>query len=538
MSFGDTMADWGAEDTSYLDGACALQMQTFLDDWHYRVLHAGMGMEVDRNEAVVAALGLFEGFGLQICDQEKEAFALMEEEDMIDAIVRKMSPDLQKNIEHFALQLQLIVSTATRVRGALETGDDSEVVSIMDHGDAGITQHIMKRTVVTAGYEIVELKDVHEGWSKDMGSRLNRLSTLAEEQERNRQELDKVNAEIAAFHGQQNAKAIKAITGMADQSNSTLLKASFGGWSNWYIRSKGEKHIHEKYQAEIVLAKQRLKDMQGKSTSCIKRSLMANSDKADNMLLADCVRRWGEDVKREKADRLNKLKYETDVANLECLRSDQKAAAKRNLMRMTGESDESLITMVFTSWARNKAEEKKQKDFEEREAKLQADLARMKSGAKGGNKGVLQRVSENSASGVMGNVFVHWRDHTKTELRARNMEETLLANENKFKSLNQKQKGNAKNAAQSAIELEEHNTTMNIFMNWKTEVEIQRTIAHYSTKMKGKKEQLEQVHTMFKDFSSQLEQGLVTTPRTEKRSGHKSKGGGGSSEKPPALPSQ
>merc|ERR1712051_707825 len=119
----------------------------------------------------------------------------------------------------------------------------------------------------------------------DMGSRLNHLSHLAEEQERNRIELDKVNAEIAAFHGKQNEKAVKAITGLADQSDATLLKATFGGWMNHYIRYKGEKHIHEKFQAEIVAAKQRLKDMQGKSTSCIKRSLMANSDKANNMLL-------------------------------------------------------------------------------------------------------------------------------------------------------------------------------------------------------------------------------------------------------------
>jgi len=73
---------------------------------------------------------------------------------------------------------------------------------------------------------------------------------------------------------------------------------------------------------------------------------------------------------------------------------------------------------------------------------------------------------------------------------------------------------------------------MIIFMNWKTEVEIQRVISHYSGKMQGKKQQLEQVQSMFKDFSSQLEQGLANSPRTEKKSGGKSK-----DKKPPALPS-
>merc|ERR1719512_579057 len=188
---------------------------------------------------------------------------MMDEDEMIDATVRKMTPELQRNLEHFALQLQLIVSTATRVRGALELEDAAEVASIMDHGDAGITQHIMKRTVMEAGHEIVELKDISDGWSRDMGSRLNRLSTLAEEQERNRIELDKVNAEIAAFHGKQNEKAVKAVTGLAEQNNATLVKAAFGGWMNHYIRYKGEKHIHEKFQAEILQAKQRLKGWKG-----------------------------------------------------------------------------------------------------------------------------------------------------------------------------------------------------------------------------------------------------------------------------------
>lgn len=478
-------------------------------------------------------MGLFEGIGLVISPEEKETFAAMDEEDMIAATVRKMSSDLQRNLEHFTLQLQLIVSTATRIRCALQHGDDKEAVSIMDHGDAGITQHIMKRTVVEAGHEIVELTDVHEGWSKDMGNRLYRLSTMAEEQARNREELDMVNAEIAAFHGNQNAKAVKAVTGMADQSNATLLKASFGGWSNHFVQYKGNKHIHEKYQAEIVKAKARLAEVTGKSKGCIKRSLMANSDKAGEMLLADVVRRWREHSTREKAERQAKLKFDTDVEHLQCLKSDQRASAKKNLMRMAGGSEESLLTMVFTAWAKNKQEEQKQREFEEREAKLQSDLARMKSGAKGGNKGVLQRVSDNSTAGLLGNIFVHWRDHTKTETRARHLEKTLQEQEHRFKSLNQKQKGNAMHCAQNALDLEEDNLLMQIFMNWKTEVEIQVVISHYSGKMKGKTEQLAQVHSMFSDFSKQLEQGISITPRTEKRSGHRSKGG----EKPPALPS-
>merc|ERR1712113_101355 len=260
-------------------------------------------------------------------------------------------------------------------------------------------------------------------------------------------------------------------------------------------------------------------------------------DKSNEMLLSECVRRWAEDVRIEKADRMAKLRHQAEMDHLECLRSDQKAAAKRNLMRMTDDSDETLIIMCFTSWAKNKEEEKKQKDFEEREARMQKQLGEMKSKSGGSAKGVLSRVSESSTSGITGNVFVHWRDHCRTEVRARNLENTLQASEAKFKSLNQKQKGNAKHAAQNAVDLEEDNELMQIFMNWAQEVEISRVILHYSGKMKGKTEQLQQVQSMFKDFTAALEQGISNTPRTEKTE-KRSSSHAKSTPKPPALPAE
>merc|ERR1711920_460453 len=99
---------------------------------------------------------------------------------------------------------------------------------------------------------------------------------------------------------------------------------------------------------------------------------------SNEMLLSECVRRWAEDVRVEKTDRMAKLRHEAELAHLECLRGDQKAAAKRNLMRMTNDSDENLITLCFTSWAKSKEEEKKQKEFDEREERLQKQLGDMK----------------------------------------------------------------------------------------------------------------------------------------------------------------
>jgi len=296
------------------------------------------------------------------------------------------------------------------------------------------------------------------------------------------------------------------------------LKSAFGGWSGWYIRFKGERHIHEKYQAEILVAKTKLKEVSGKSVSGVKRALMGNVDQSNKVLMKECLRRWAQDVKQERSAKAIADKLAADQLHYETLRAGQKASAKRNMMRMAGGNDEHMKSMIFSTWANHKAEVAKLQEMEDREAMLQKQLANMKSKSRGGASGVMSRMSDATNRGLIVVVWTAWKEEAKSETRARGLEATLNSQNSKFKSLNARQKDNAKNSAQSAIELEEHNQMMNIFMNWATEVEITRIILHYGGKMQGKREQLDQVHGMFKDFASALEQGISTTPRTEKRS--------------------
>lgn len=560
--------EWDMEEGEFDGAGAALQMHTFLDEWHFRVLHAGMADQVDRIEAVEAALTLFEAHGISFipeeldarcrekvkdpeearyrqqealaaAEKEKRRLALLDEEEMVSQVVGLMSGEMRKNFEHFALQLQLIVSTATRVRGALEAGDIREVTKIMEEGDAGITNQILKRTCVEASLQISELKDVHDGWADDMRSRLGRLSSLSKAAEKNSQELTVMNAEIAAFQGKQNQKAMKAVTSMCDQSNSVLCQAAFSAWWTHCVRSRADKHLHEKFEAEIARANMKLKEIEGSSIAGVKRALMGNVNQSNHVLLGEVVRQWWELLANEKKEKEERLKIDAENAHFETLRTQQKARAKQSMLRMAGDSEESLKSITFTAWANVKEELRKEKEFQQQEEALQKQLKEMQQKGRAGSQSVLKRMCDSSNENLIANCFRTWKEEYQTEKKAREVEETIQKQGAKFKSLNEAQKGNAMGRATSAITLEELNTKMHIFMSWMSQVEWSRVIGYYSDKVHSKKDELDKVHNLFKKFVSKFEeQGLADQTKASIGPGQ-SKGSRSKSSdkhKPPVAP--
>merc|ERR1719223_2724963 len=102
-------------------------------------------------------------------------------------------------------------------------------------------------------------------------------------------------------------------------------------------------------------------------------------------------------------------------------------------------------------------------------------------------------------------VFAEWFEVLKSEKAGKEMERIMKENEEKFKSLNNRQKGNAKSVASKCHQQEEENMIMIFFYAWSTEAREQRVIKVYDTKLNNKKNQLDQVQTMFRSFANQLE---------------------------------
>merc|ERR1719201_2497382 len=108
----------------------------------------------------------------------------------------------------------------------------------------------------------------------------------------------------------------------------------------------------------------------------------------------------------------------------------------------------------------------------------------------------------------------------------RKMQELLNGQNDRFKSLNLKQKNSAKSVASKCHQQEEENMMSVFFYAWSTETKVEHVIKVYGGKLDQKKHQLDAVQTMFRSFANQLEQGIGNTPRSKKGSA-RSKGGEG-----------
>merc|ERR1719253_753287 len=112
---------------------------------------------------------------------EKDEYSGLEETAMIRLVVQKMPASFRDCFEHFALQLQTVVNTTTRVRMALEEKKDDDLQGVMEESDGfGVVQQVLKHAVVQASKEVSEIHSVQSSWSRVTEARLERMMQSAE----------------------------------------------------------------------------------------------------------------------------------------------------------------------------------------------------------------------------------------------------------------------------------------------------------------------------------------------------------------------
>jgi len=439
------------------------------------------------------------------------------EEQLVEALVAKMPKEFRQTFEHFTLQLQLIVSTATRVRQALEEGNPQEVTRIVEEGDTGVLQQVLKATCVEAAAEIGGLKEINETWKKSMGKRLDRLSKSAAATDECKSDLDHVMDELACFGASQNEKSKKVLMGMAGNGDKMLVKTIFNSWQAYFYKYLSEKDIHDKFKGEIEAAQVKLMQFKQARLDHTRKVLMGSADAGTKGLLTNVFKSWAKEVVDEKENKVIAAALAEAEGRLNGMMASQKDNAKKTMSRLSAGSDSMLKQMTFQAWQKDIEDTKKEieqnKALGEAEAKLKEMMKKKSDEA----RQVVARMVGGQGSALMKTVFSDWSKIYIEENREREAAEELEKTTQKFKSLNAKQKDGAMSCAEHNIQMENELLLMNAFMNWATECHMERVHRFYGEKMNTKKNQLEAVQGMFKNFATQLE-GMASTPRSQRRS--------------------
>lgn len=507
-----------ADDDLMDDRTVELYVQQFLDEWHFRVLHSGLAYGWDRSQAVLKALELFEASGMVLTPQEREALVNQEDDRrMIEGMVAKMPVNMKKTIEHLLLQMQLVLSTATRVRSALEEGQTADVARIMEDGDTGISQQILKDVVIQAGKEVGEIREVHNTWMTNMSQRIGRLTMAQEEGVRDEVHLEEVQKDLLAFRGKQNSKSTQVMKRWEDAETKMLVRLSFSGWLSVQAREKADRELNDSYTAELKSLNEEIKTFKKKQKQQARAFLSKRGDEYDQALLKDVAIVWSSVAREAKVQRLAAQKVAEAEKALNDFKDHQKKTVQSHLSRLAESVEKSLLYQVLQAWVTVKEDEKLERLHKQATEAMDARLLTLEVRAKSSVLEMMRHAfGDDLGHGYCAEVLECWHKFYLEEKRIRDTKALLESFPDKLKDLAKRQRGNALKVAAKSNAAVADAALSQVFSAWWMDVEVEKVIRYYLGKMDSKKHQLEAVQQMFKSFASQLEQGIGNSPRARK----------------------
>eukprot|EP00413_Alexandrium_margalefii_P034948 CAMPEP_0204598836 /NCGR_PEP_ID=MMETSP0661-20131031/54511_1 /ASSEMBLY_ACC=CAM_ASM_000606 /TAXON_ID=109239 /ORGANISM="Alexandrium margalefi, Strain AMGDE01CS-322" /LENGTH=554 /DNA_ID=CAMNT_0051609545 /DNA_START=86 /DNA_END=1750 /DNA_ORIENTATION=- len=522
------------------DMSTGLHMQQFMDEWYYRCIHSGLANEMDREKCTIAALDLFQLQGFRVSNEEKPRLAALPDEEFIKAVVKRMPAEVRKGFEHFALQLQLVMSAASRVRFTLEEGSTEEVARIMMEGDQGVNSQILKQTIVEACNEVSEVRETHEDWLASMTKRSGRLLQCQLDTDQGKIELKKLHLKLDTMSASRDEKKNAFMARLASKDDRAMRATVFKAWWSYKVRHEHEQSIRKKFQKEIDDAKSKLMQYKQAQFKNITGVLSRNSMGGGRALLLECFRVWCKDTADEKEEKTLKDSMERSKSRMGKLKAAQKDNAQKSMMRIVAGNEESLRNIAWQAWLSHHEDLQKNKDFEKQVKAQEEKMAEFLKRKSEEAKGVLSKIAGSSDTGLLHTCFTIWSDEYKSVKKGQELEEKMNQQSAKMKSLNSRVKAGANAVAGRSTELEKVNTTMQVFMHWHNEAKLGRLILHYSGKMDKSKKQIKEVERLFKDIDEKINKGIAVSPRTAKTNGKSSSRADkpDSQTRPPQMPSQ
>lgn len=228
----------------------------------------------------------------------------------------------------------------------------------------------------------------------------------------------------------------------------------------------------------------------------------------------DIVRLWRKVIMTDKGDKEMQRHMKEAQAKLAKMQASTLENNKKMMTRMSAGNDHTLIELCWQAWHEFIVDYRKNKEMEDAVKKAEQQLNEMMKKKGEEAKGVLNRMTSGSESGLIAQSFQAWRDYFIDLKQSRELEEAMMSGDAKYKSLVGRQRGAAKGVATRANELEHEVFIGHIFYSWSCEASLGRVMKHYANKMDQKKHQLDAVQTMFQSFAQQLEQGIGGSPRS------------------------
>eukprot|EP00440_Ansanella_granifera_P049312 gb/GFBE01053426.1/.p1 GENE.gb/GFBE01053426.1/~~gb/GFBE01053426.1/.p1 ORF type:complete len:584 (+),score=185.26 gb/GFBE01053426.1/:1-1752(+) len=484
-----------------------------LEEKHLKVLHktlsTGWNRSSGRVQSLSAAISLMEQYGVKLTDDEVEHISSLEEERQIAALVNKMPQDTNEQFQQFFLQLQLLVSTAMRVRTGLEEGQPDKVAAALDDADStGVSSQVLRMAVVQAGTEVSLQMAEYEAWVKDTDAKMAVLIRGQEDAMSAQKKLAGLQAQLQHgqdAHREKSAKVCMSfISGMTD----ALRIACFKGWYSAAKKAKAEATIAAEFEDQLEDIQRRFLEYREAQLSNVRGIFDKKGKLMASELQSELLQLWRQLVVARKEDEALK----SEVADLEAKLAEtqgvQKENVKRVMQRMSAQNDAALMETCFKGWVQDWEEIKRdgvrKSVLEESQNKIQEYLK----GKSDSAKKVLELAGGSTDSGLLQQVFSGWKRAWEDAKKEAELEAVINDQNSKFAAFAQQNKAAGNSAMERARYYTEQMLLMQTFYNWRMDWQMEMTLHKYHSKIDAKRQQLVGVHQMFRSFAQQLESGL------------------------------
>jgi len=428
---------------------------------------------------------------------------------LVQSLVDRMPQDMREGFDVLTQQMQLVVQLSSRIRIALESQDAEAVKAVVDDLDgAGLGQIILKQSCVVATQEVAELQRLLETWYQNTEARLARLLSSSQVAEQCTQQLSLVEDQLEAFGIGSKNKGKQMLIGMADKNDKALMKQCLTAWYGWSMTNAQEEAIRKKCEEEIEALEKDLFRKKEASLSNLRASLARSSEDGVKALLMTVVVSWRQEVESSKKDGGTKAELEALEAKLQASKDAMSGNAKSVMARMSGNNDAAALSLALSSWVKAVEMTKQERAFEDevrqKEEQLKAQLANKKEET----KKVMERMTAGTTTGLLTMVFSTWVQAAMENRKDREMEEQISKKNGLFKSLQDRQKGNAAGVQGRVNEQMKINLMLQCFLAWYTDTKVNHVERTYAQKIEGKRRQLKSVESLFKSFAKQIDEGL------------------------------
>jgi hypothetical protein len=481
----------------------------FLREKHYSKISASLANRWDKFQSLTAAMKLMEQHGVHLSPEEEQRISSMTETQMIETLVAKMPQQSKEQFQHFFLQLQLIVSTATRVRTALEQGRADLVEQAMEDADStGIAQYILKMAIVQAGSEVTNLKKQHAAWVKDAESKMSRLVRGQEDAALAKSRLAKAHAELSMFQANANEGIKKVLMAMAGGSATALLHGCLSSWHNYVKKMKIENAIYEEYREQIEAAEARLIDAKAGQLKSVRGMIEKKHNGMTVSLIQEVFTLWSDDILEAKLNLSQAGEVAAMEARLKACADHQSANAKKVLARCGAASEKGLRDMCFHEWCTFHQEYMKNKEMEDAVKAEEKKIAEFMKTHSENAKGLLNSMHAATNTGLLHEVLTAWYEIYKEEKLIAEHAEKLSMKNSKFGAFGDRNKKGAKSVMERA---HEHNIMMlylKVWGAWRLDFQVEKVLRKHQNRIDGKRQQLVSVQQMFRNFAKQLESNI------------------------------